>query len=347
MPLHIAICSGQIPFVYGGAESQTDALAEQLRRRGHVVEIVRIPFRWYPKEEVLKGYLAWRLINLDEADGQRIDRVIALKYPAFVVKHPCKITWLIQQFRQAYDLFGTEFSHFDHSEADTILRHTIQQIDTLTLSESRRIFTNARNTGKRLKQFNGLDSEPLYVPPSLDGRFYNACYGDYVFSLCRLNRLKRVDQLVRAMGKVRTPVRCHIAGRGEELEPLQQLARQVGAAGRISFLGFLSDEEVLAQYAGALAVYYAPFDEDYGLSTVEALKSQKPVLTTTGSGGVLEFVEDGVNGFVTPAGDAEALAQRIDELYGDRQIARRLGLGGEERVVGITWDATVQKLLEA
>jgi len=64
------------------------------------VETIQIPFRWYPKEEILKGYLAWRLINLDESEGQPIDRVIALKFPAFVVKHSHKTTWLVQQFRQ-------------------------------------------------------------------------------------------------------------------------------------------------------------------------------------------------------------------------------------------------------
>lgn len=346
MSLRIAVCTGQIPFVRGGAEMQTNALAEQMRQRGHAVEIVQIPFRWYPKDEILKGYLAWRLINLEESEGQTIDRVIALKFPAFVVRHPHKITWLIQQFRQVYDLYGTEHSHFDDSKEDDELRRAIWEIDTHTLSESRRIFTNSHNTGERLRRFNGLASETLYVPPALDGQFYNDGYGDYILSITRLNRMKRVDALVRAMGQVQTPVRCRIAGRGEELASLRKLARQVGAAERTEFLGFVSDQEALALYAGALAVCYAPFDEDYGLATVEAFKSEKPVLTTTGSGGVLEFVEDGVTGFATPADDAAALAQRIDQLYLDRQLAEHMGMAAQVRTVDITWDAAIQRLLD-
>ena len=135
MSLRIAVCTGQIPFVRGGAEIQADALAEQLRARGHAVDIVRIPFRWYPKDEILKGYLAWRLIDLEESEGQTIDRVIALKFPAFVVRHSHKITWLIQQFRQVYDLYGSEHSHFDDSREDDELRRAIWEIDTHTLSE--------------------------------------------------------------------------------------------------------------------------------------------------------------------------------------------------------------------
>lgn len=345
MSLRIAVCSGQIPFIRGGSEIQTDALAEQLRKHGHTVDIIRIPFRWYPKDEVLKGYLTWRMINLDESEGKPIDRVICLKYPAFVVRHAYKVTWLVQQFRQAYDLFGTEHTHFDSSEADTELRRVIQQIDTHTLKESRHIFTNSRNTGNRLLQYNQLHSEPLYVPPALDGKFHNSGYGDYILSLSRLNRLKRIEQLVRAMGRVQTPVRCRIAGEGEEMDALRRLAREVGAASRIEFLGFVTDEQALALYAGALAVYYAPVDEDYGLATVEGMKSQKPVITTEGSGGVLEFVQDGVTGFITPVNDPQAMARRIDELYSDRKLAERMGAAALPLVADITWDATIKKLL--
>lgn len=324
-----------------------DALAAQLRLRGHLVELVNIPFRWYPKEEILKGYLAWRMINLEESEGQTIDRVIALKFPAFAVHHTHKITWLVQQFRQAYDLYGTEYSHFDGSQADSDLRQAIWQMDTQTLGESKRIFTISENVGKRLRQFNRLESQALYPPPALDGQFRNTGYGDYVFSISRLNRMKRVDLLVQAMGKVETPVRCRIAGQGEELAALKRLAHRLGVEKRIDFLGFVSDEEALALYAGALVVYYAPLDEDYGLATVEALKSRKPVLTTSDSGGILEFVKNGVSGFVTPPGDPGALAQQIDALYADRAIAERLGTAGQQAVASIGWDVTIETLLGA
>jgi glycosyltransferase involved in cell wall biosynthesis len=346
MTLHIVVCCDQLPFTWGGTDVLTESLAENLRLRGHVVAIVRIPFRWYPKQEILKGYLAWRLINLEECEGQTIDRVIPLKFPSFVVAHPYKVTWLVQQFRQAYDLYGTPHSQFDTSEADAELRQTIHGIDTRTLGESRHIFTISRNVSRRLMHYNGLQSEPLHPPPALDGRFYNDGYGDYVLSVSRLNVLKRVDQLVTAMAHVKTPVKCRIAGQGEELERLQRLARQVGSADRIDFLGFVSNDQILALYAGALGVYYAPQDEDYGFATVEAMRSQKPVLTMADSGEVLEFVEDGVTGYVVPTRDPIALAHRVDQLYLDRSQAERMGTEGQKRVEGITWDTTIQRLLE-
>lgn len=345
--MRIAICTGQIPFARGGAELLTQTLAAQLRMRNHEVEVIQLPFRWYPKSEILKGYLAWRLINLDESEGHPIDRVIALKFPAFVIRHPHKITWLVQQFRQAYELFGTEYSHFDNSPEDTELRRTIWQIDTTTLRESKQLYTISANVGLRLSRFNGLSSTPLYPPPPLDGKFRNDGYGNYVFTSCRLNRMKRLDHLIRAMSRVRTPVHCKIAGQGEELENLRRLTHQVGCAEKVTFLGFVDDQQLITLYAGALGVYYAPLDEDYGFVTVEAMKSAKPVLTTSDSGGPLEFVTDGHTGFVTPANDVDMLAQRIDQLYEDRVSAEHMGLAATRVVSEITWDNTIRKLLEA
>ena len=341
----IAICTSQIPFVYGGAESLAESLQRELAARGYEVDTVRIPFRWYPKEEVLKGYLAWRLIDLTESEGQKIDLVISLKFPAFAVRHPNKVTWLIQQFRQAYDLFGTQWSHFTNDPADTRLRQIIRQVDTQTLSESRHIFTISHNTADRLLRFNGLRAQPLYVPPPLGGRYRCGDYGDYLLIVSRLNVLKRISLVIEAMAHVRGGVRCLIAGRGEEADNLKRLAQERGVADRVEFLGFVPDEQLIELYANCFATFYGPYDEDYGLATVEAMKSHKPVLTATDSGGVLEFVQDGVTGYVVPPGNPETLAERIAQLYADRALCRQLGQAGYERVRGITWERTIEQLL--
>ena len=347
MPLRVAVCTSQVPFEFGGAEVLADALVCQLRKRGHEVSLVRLPQRWHPKEEILKNYLMWRLVSLDEThEREPVHRVIPLKFPAYAVPHEHKVTWLVHQLRQAYDLFGTDYGFFDNTPEDHKLRGLIRRMDRATISESRHVFSISGNVAGRLKRFNQMESEVLYPPPAMDGRFFCDSYGDYVLSVSRLHVSKRVDHLVRAMGQVQTPVRCRIAGSGPDLEPLGRLARQVGADDRIDFLGFVDNESLLDLYAGALAAYYAPIDEDYGLATIEAMKSQKPVLTTDDSGGVLEFAEDGVTGYVTPPDDALALAQRIDELYANRQLARRMGQTGSEVVAGVTWDATIDRLLE-
>jgi glycosyltransferase involved in cell wall biosynthesis len=96
---------------------------------------------------------------------------------------------------------------------------------------------------------------------------------------------------------------------------------------------------------GALAVFYAPYDEDYGYVTVEAFKAGKPVLTAADSGGVLEFAADGRNGFICRPDSPRDLAARLDALYRDRDKAKALGERGQETVASIGWDAVVERLL--
>ena len=89
---------------------------------------------------------------------------------------------------------------------------------------------------------------------------------------------------------------------------------------------------------------YTPFDEDYGYVTLEAFLAHKPVITATDAGGPLEFVEDGVNGFVcAPA--PETVAAAINRLAHDRRLAASFGSSGFERVRAITWDGVISKLV--
>jgi len=145
-------------------------LVRELRARGFLAELVSVPFKWYPKEEILPHASAWRLLDLSESNGRPIDRVIASKFPSYFVRHPNKVAWLIHQYRAAYELCGTEYSDFAHTELDVGLRDTLMALDTKMLGECRAVFTNARNTAGRLAKFNGLAAEPLYHPPQLAGR---------------------------------------------------------------------------------------------------------------------------------------------------------------------------------
>src|SRR5437588_9826301 len=166
----VLVCEAQVPFVHGGAELHVRGLVDELRRRGYRAERVSVPFKWYPKDELLTHAAAWRLIDLSESNGEKIDAVIATKFPTYFVRHPNKVTWLFHQYRAIYDLCGTPFSEFDHSEGDVNLRRRLIDLDTEVLTESRRLFSNARNPAARLARYNGLTAEPLYHPPPPAGR---------------------------------------------------------------------------------------------------------------------------------------------------------------------------------
>lgn len=343
--MNIVICATQVPFVRGGAEAHVEGLRDALIAAGHRADIVALPFKWYPKSEILKATLAWRLLDLSEANGVPIDLVICTKFPTWAVKHPRKIAWVIHQHRQAYDWFGTPLSDFTNSPDDLALRHRIAEVDRRGLGECRALFANSANVAGRLLRSTGLKATPLHVPVRLAG-LEPCSYGNYILSVSRLDRAKRVDLLLRAAAIAGPSCRLVIVGEGPERQQLHELARDLGIERQVEFLGQIPDDQLVARYNEARAVFYGPVDEDFGLVTVEALSAGKPVVTVADSGGVLELVSDGETGLVAPTADPVAIAERLKSLLGCEELARRLGQAGRERVAGIRWERVVDRLLE-
>jgi glycosyltransferase involved in cell wall biosynthesis len=343
-PLHIAVCTAQVPFVHGGNEVLVEGLVAALRARGHRVAEIALPFKWYPRESFIGSVLAWRMLDITEANGVPVDLAICTKFPSYAVRHPRKVVWLVHQYRQAYDWYGTPLSDLTSTPDDVRFRRWLADLDRQTIGEARSVFAISRNVAARLQRFNGLAATPLY-PPLRPG-FRPGPTGDYVLHLNRLDAAKRVDLLLRAAALLPkdSPLQIRIAGDGPDRAALEKLAGSLGLGARVSFLGRVPDDEAFALYAGARAVYYAPIDEDYGFTTIEAFASGKPVITTSDAGGVLEFVEDGVTGWVS-APDPAAVARSLAAAAGDPALCERLGAAGQARVVGILWDTVVDSLL--
>src|SRR6476661_3067713 len=138
----VLVCETQVPLVRGGAELLVQQLVSELRARGIATDRVSLPFKWYPKDEILPHAAAWRLLDLSESNGRPIDLVIGTKFPTYFARHPRKVAWLIHQYRAAYELCGTVYSDFGHNEADVGLRDTLIRLDTEMLNECRRVFAN-------------------------------------------------------------------------------------------------------------------------------------------------------------------------------------------------------------
>ena len=340
----VVVCEAKVPFVSGGAELHVAGLVGELRRQGYRAESVSVPFKWYPKEELLAQAAAWRLVDLSESNGEPIDTVIATKFPTYFVRHPRKVTWLFHQYRAIYDLCGTPYSEFTHAEADVRLRDKLIALDNEVLSESAGLFANARNTAARLAKYNGLTAEPLYHPPPLAGKLRTGPLGDYVLSVGRLEANKRVDLIIRALAEAGPAVRLIVAGEGPLRGQLEEIAASTGVSARVTFAGRVANEQLVELYAAALAIVFPPFDEDYGYITLEAFLARKPVITTTDAGGPLEFVEDRVTGLVTEP-TPQALGAAIARLAADRRLAQALGDAGFDRASAIRWEGVVERLL--
>lgn len=333
-----------MPFTRGGAEYLVDGLRDALQQRGHTVDVVQLPFAWHPHERILESAMAWRLLDLTQVHDVPVDQVICTKFPSYMVRHPRKVVWLVHQLRQAYDWYGTPMSDIYNIPADRVVREAIFRMDRTGLSEAQACYTISRNVSQRLHHFNRLPSTPLYPPSRYAAQLTAGPYGDYILSPSRLDVAKRIDLLLHALAHTNEQVRVLIVGTGADQSRLEKLAASLRLGERVRFLGFVDDAELVRLYAEARAVYYAPVDEDYGFATVEACGAARPVVTCDDSGGVLEFVEHGVNGYVVPP-EPRAIAAALERLYADAGLAARLGLAGQPRVREITWDKVVEALV--
>jgi glycosyltransferase involved in cell wall biosynthesis len=338
--MRVAVCAPQVPFVRGGAELMAEELVAALRGRGHEADLVTIPFKWYPGTRVLDQAFLWRLADLTESDGRPIDRVIATKFPAYCVRHPNKVAWVLHQFRQAYDYDRTELGQFSESPEDRATRRAIERLDAVALGEARRVFATSANVADRLRRFNGIEAAVLPHPPQALP-YRTAPSEGFVLSVNRLDRAKRIDLLVEA-AKLEPSLRVVVVGEGPDRGRLESLA--AGLDGRVRFAGRVGDDELADLYARSLAVYYAPIDEDFGMVPYEAFLSEKPVLTTHDAGGPLEVVRDGETGVVA-APDAVAVAAACRLLAERADDAAAWGRAGRAVAERVTWDACVDALL--
>jgi glycosyltransferase involved in cell wall biosynthesis len=345
--MNVLVVNNAAPFVRGGAEELADHLVRQLNlTRGVTAELVRIPFGWEPAERLLDEILLNRMLRIYGAD-----RVIGLKFPAYLIPHQNKSLWLLHQFRQAYDLYDSGQSHLCADANGETIRQIVYEADRQCFEQCGRIFTNSPVTARRLEFYNNVKGSVLYPPLNNPELFTGGEYAPYVFAGGRVGGGKRQHLLIQAMRYVRSSVKLVVAGPPDDAaarEQVEALAREPGIAGKVELkLGFRDIEEIASLANNALACAYLPFDED-SLSYVamEAFAAAKPVITSSDSGGLLEIVRDGETGLVTEP-DPRELALAIDTLAQSPEMARKLGVDGRATLAAknLNWPATIERLL--
>jgi glycosyltransferase involved in cell wall biosynthesis len=344
-PRRILVVTSGALFVRGGHLTIAEETAAALRRAGYLAEVLVTPQNRFGRQ--MSAYLATWLTDVGEtADGQPVHQVLSLRFPSYAVRHWHHVCWLNHRMREYYDLWPRFVRGLGRKGRlkEGVRRALYHRLDRWLLTRNvDRLVAQSRNIQGRLQRFGGMASEVLYPPPP-DRPYRTDAYGDYVFAVSRLTALKRLRLLVEAAALVKDrSLTIKIAGEGEEEPVLRERIKDLGLEGRVELLGPVSDAALVDHYARCRAVYFGPYDEDYGFVTLEAFRSGKAVITTTDSGGPAELVRHGENGLVA-APTAEAVAEQIDALAGDRGLAEKLGERARVDSVEHTWERAVEVL---
>lgn len=296
----------------------------------------------------LRGlYDTYHLTGLPEAYVGR-PRSRALRRLLELVRRPPSRGRLDELFA-AFDVAVADLGrdHRDLVLPGPLARELVHHLDSVALDPGavRRHLALSRTLAGRPGYFPlGVTPEVVYLPSDIGGLGEStepAGGRRGLFTASRIDGPKRVELLVQAMAHAGANVELSIAGTGPDEDRLRELA---AGDPRIHLLGHIGDEELVARYAGALAVPFVPADEDLGLITYEAMSSATPVITTTDAGGPTEFVVNGVNGLVVSP-QARALGRAFDRVAGDHQWASHLGRAARRRAGEVTWEGAVAAIL--
>ena len=318
----------------GGAERLYRGLVDELGKHGVHVEQINVLGGESNLTEVLDTYLRFYDLDLSEYDG-----VISTKAPSYVLRHRNHVCYLPHTIRVFYDMFNMNTQ--DYSAINQ--RKIILALDHAAFSRKKLkdLYCVGSEVQRRLQEHIKVESKVLYHPSTLLNKQIRD--GQYLFLPGRLHQWKRVELAIKAMRYMINKFPLVISGTGEDEERLIELARDIP---EVSFVGYQSEEQLAELYAGALAVIFCPVREDYGLVTVEAFSSSKPVVTCSDSGEPSKLITHGYNGFVCDPSEAD-LAKHLDWLITNPSAAKTMGQQGFRSLDEISWKNVCKKLLDS
>ncbi len=377
------IAPSPVPFTIGGAEKLWWGMLEHINQQtGHEAELIKIPSPERNFRELMRSYEAFSQLDLSHFDrvistkypawmvdhpehycylqhklrglydtyhfsGQP-EQLEPSRYPAAyqpllqLLQRPPEREQLQELFARLRTLEKSPDYDRHCAFPGPLTRAIVHHLDAIAQRPGaiRHYGAISYNVASRRDYFPADAAvQVVHHPSDLKG----IRSGDYnhIFTVSRLDSPKRLDLLIQAFRQLPDTIELRIAGSGPEEQKLKALA---AGDERIRFLGRITDREITDQYADALFVPFMPYDEDFGLITIEAMTAGKAVLTTTDAGGVNEFVENGVSGF-SVAPDVNALRDAMAQLLSDPAATIKMGEQARDKVAHISWATTLAPLL--
>ena len=162
----------------------------------------------------------------------------------------------------------------------------------------------------------------------------------------RLRRYKGIDLVMRAVARLRSEgvdVRLLVVGQGDDGERLERVARELALGDRVTFSGFVSEEEKVRILQSAWINVYPSPKEGWGITNVEAAGCGTPSVASD-SPGLRESVLDGQTGFLVTHDDVGAWTDALRRLLEDGHLREAMGARAVEHAGRFTWEATTEEM---
>lgn len=191
----------------------------------------------------------------------------------------------------------------------TIINHFLRIWDYRSSQRPDYFIANSEETKRRIQKFYRRDSTVIYPPVNIPKKLVNSLtlkQNNFFLTVSRLSRAKHIEVLVKAVNNLKFNLK--IVGSGRDEKYLRSIAGPT-----VEFLGNVADEKMPETYRGAKAFLFAAVDEEFGIAPVEAMGWGLPVIAFR-SGGVPEYLKNGVNGYLFNKLTPSSLIERVNEL---------------------------------
>lgn len=355
---------------------KVDLIKVDMVDRRYKLGNISIPENIYNQNEEFFRYAMsiqeYQKLNLDN-----YDIVIPTQPPSYAVNHPKIVVLFYHHLKIYYDLYEVYMDIISkNNELDAKTKEFIREIDRKYINNDKHYLAGSRHVANRLKNYNNIREDNIEIfEAGIDDKIYSydgqldfkqpICVGRHEFP-------KRPELFIHAM-KYLPEIEGRVVGIGGKTEDLKRIDKYLqkvhtnnikidaeelwkkiifntnklrvddNIKSNVIFTGRVSENELIKEYANALCVVCPSYEEDYGLTAIEAMAFGKPVIACSDGGGYREFIEEGKNGFIVePTG--EAIAEKIKYLHENREALEQMSKNAYEFSRKYSWDIIISKL---